>query len=272
VIKSILEYSTADEVSPLPLPIVERSQEEIARIIRKRVEAIKDVKGCHQLSVLMTGKRFYVEMHVLLDSNLRFEDAHKISSSIEREVKGVVPNARVTIHTEPLGSSRESIWKLVKDVAEGVPGSRGVHNIHIQTIEGKLCVDFHLEVSANMTVQQAHEVSEQVENKIKAVNPNISEITVHMETASDRISRELIGVETELRSFIEDVVKRFPEIKRVHGIRIRKVDDSLHIVLRCHFDSTINVKKAHEISNNLEREIRSAYPRIARIDVHEEAA
>lgn len=71
----------------MPLPLVERSEEEIARIIKRRVEAIKDVRGYHQLSVRMTGKRFYVEMHVLLDSNLRFEDTHKIASDIEREVK-----------------------------------------------------------------------------------------------------------------------------------------------------------------------------------------
>lgn len=256
----------------MPLPLVERSEEDIARLVRKRVEAIKDVKGYHELSVHLTGKRFYVDMHVLLNSNLRFEDTHKIASNIEREVKKVVPNARVTIHTEPLGASRESIWRLVKETAEEVPGSRGVHNIHIQEIDGKLCIDLHLEVSANMTVKQAHQVSEQVESRVKAANPNISEVIVHMESASERISRELTGVETELESYIEHVAERFPQIKLVHGIEIRRVGDSLHIVLRCHFDPTINMQKAHEISNTLEREIKSAYPSIARIDVHEEPA
>ena len=251
---------------------MERSEKEIAQIIRKRVETIKDVRGYHQLSVHMTGKRFYVEMHVLLDSNLRFEDTHKISSNIEREVKKVVPNARVTIHTEPLGASRESIWRLVKETAEEVPGSRGVHNIHIQEIDGKLCIDLHIEVSANMTVKQAHDVSEQVESRIKVVNPNISEVTIHMESASERISRELKGAETELESYIEHVAERFPEIKLVHGIEIRRIGDSLHVVLRCHFDPSINMQKAHEISNSLEREVKSAYPSIARIDVHEEPA
>jgi divalent metal cation (Fe/Co/Zn/Cd) transporter len=253
----------------LPLPLVERSEEEIAQIIKKRVEALKDVRGCRQLNVRMTGKRFEVEMHVSLDKNLRFEAAHKIALDIEREVKSVVPNARVTIHTQPLENSRE-VWKLVKGIAEGVPGSRGVHNIHIQKIDGKLVVDLHLEVSANITVKQAHEVADQVERKIKAANPNISEITVHMESASDRISRELTGVETELASSVAHVAERFPEIKRVHGIRVRKVGESLHVVFRCHFDPNISMAKAHEISSELESALRSMYPNIARIDVHEE--
>jgi len=257
-------------VSSLPLPLVERSEKEIAQRIRKKVEAMKDVRGYHQLSVHMTVKRFYVEMHVLLDSNLTFEKAHKIASDIEREVKSVVPNARVTIHTEPLGGSREEIWKLVKETAEGVPGSRGVHNIHIQNIDGKLCVDLHLEVSANMTVKQAHDVSDQVESKIKTANPNISEITVHMESASNRISRELTGVETELESYIEHIAKRFPEIKQIHGIEVRRIGDRLHLVLSCHFDPNINMQKVHEISTQLEETIKSTYPNIARIDIHEE--
>jgi divalent metal cation (Fe/Co/Zn/Cd) transporter len=255
----------------LPLPLVERSEKEVARIIRKKVEAMKDVKSCRQLSVHLTGKRFYVEMHLSLDGNLGFEGTHKIALDIEREVKSVVPNARVTIHTEPPVNSLD-IWKLVKDTAEGVPGSRGVHNIHIQKINGKLIVDLHLEVSANMTVKEAHNVADQVEKSVKAADPSISEITVHMESASDRISRELTGVETELVSSIEHFAERFPEIKHVHGIRVRKVGDSLHIVLRCHFDPNTNMNKAHEISNKLEAAIRGSYPSIARIDIHEEPA
>ena len=254
----------------MPIPVVERSEKEIAQIIRRKVEEIKGVKGYHQLNVRMTGKRFYVEMHVQLENNLKPEDAHKIALNIEREVKSVVPNARVSIHTEPFESDQESIWRLVKDIAEGVPGSRGIHNIHVLRSNGKLSVDLHLEVSANMTVKEAHYVADQVERKIKATNPNISEITVHVESASDRISRELTGVETELKSYIEDIAGHYPEIKRVHRIRIRKVGDGLNIFLHCHFDSSLNMENAHEVSSRLETEIRKTYPNIVRIIVHEE--
>jgi len=256
----------------LPLPLVERSEEEVAQIIRKRVKGIKEVRGCHQLNVRVTGKRFYVDMHVLLDRNLSFEDTHRIASNIESEVRRAVPNARVAIHTEPVGSSQHDTWKLVKEVSEGVPGSRGAHNIHIQEIDGKLCVDLHVEVSANMTVKKAHQVSEQVERQVKTADPHISEVIVHMESASKRISRELTGVETELESYIEHAAKHFPKIRKVHGIKVRKIGEALHIVLRCHFDPDITMAEAHEISNSLEREIKAAYPSIARIDVHEEPA
>lgn len=254
----------------LPLPLVERSKEELAQIIRRKVEATKGIRGCSQLNVRVSGKKLDVNMHVLVDGNLRFEETHKIALSIEKGVKAIIPNARVTIDTEPFGNGKESVWKLVKDIAEGAPGSRGVHNIHIQKISGKLCIDMHLEVSANLTVKQAHDVADHVEKTIKAAAPNISEVTVHIESASDRISRELAGIETELESDIEHIAERFPEIKRVCEIRVRRFGDSLHLVLQCSFDPKLSIKRAHEISSQLESAIKSAFPNVTRIDIHEE--
>ncbi len=256
----------------MPLPLIERSEKEITHVIRKKVESVKGVRGCRQLEVRMSGKKPDVNIRVLLDSNLGFEEVHKIALDIEKKVKDSIRNARVTVDTEPFENGRENIWKLVKEIAEGTPGSRGVHNIHIQKIKEKLCIDLHLEVSANMTVKQAHDVADQVENKIKAANLNIEEVTVHIESASDRISREMAGIEAELESYVQDVAKRFPEIKEVHEVKIRRIGNTMHLVLHCTFDSKMSIKKAHELSNKVESAIRDAYPNVARIDVHEEPA
>lgn len=210
-------------------------------------------------------------MHVLVDSNLEFEP-HQIALNIEKEVKSTIPNARVSIDTETSGNHKDDVWKLVKDIADGTPGSRGVHNIHVQSIEGKLCIDLHLEVSANMTVKQAHSVADHVENKIKAANPSISEVTVHIESASDRISRELAGIETELELYVQDVARRFPEIREVHEIRVRRFGDAVHLVLHCTFNPELSIKKAHELSNQVESAIKKVYPNVIRIDIHEEPA
>lgn len=255
----------------MPVPMIERSQEEITQLIRKKVEAIKGVRNYDQLSARMTGKRFEVDMLVSLDDNLRFEDVHRIASKIESEVKAVVPNAIVTINTEPL-TGQKSIWKIVKQVAEQVPGSRDVHNIHVQYIDRKLCVDFHLQVSADMNVKQAHKVAEQVERKLRAASPSFSEIDIHIESASDRLSRELTGIDTGLQSYIEHAAKSFPEIKRVHRIKIHRIGESLHVDLRCHFDSSIKIGKADEIASELEKAIKREYPQIERVDIHEEPA
>lgn len=256
----------------MPLPLVERSEKELVQTIKRRISTLRDVKDCHDVSVRMIGKKYDVDMHVSLESNLRFEYVHKIASEVEREVKNIIPNARVTVHTEPVGGNKNGVWRLVKEIAEGVPGSRGVHNIHVQKIDERLKIDLHLEVAANITVRQAHEISAQVERKLREANPKITEITVHVESASDEVSRELEDVETGVKWYIEHVAKGFPEIKDVQGIAIRRIDSSLHVVLQCYFDSNISIEQAHQVSNKLEKAIKSVYPNIERIDVHEEPA
>lgn len=256
----------------MPIPIVERSEKEIANAVKKRVEAISDVKDCHQVTVRVTGKRCDVDLHVSLDISLSFEDVHRIASKIEREVRHILPQARVTVQTDPHGHRREDIRALVKEIAEKVPGSRGVHNVHVQRINEKLCLDFHLEVSANMSVKRANEISNEMEKRLKAANLNISEITIHMESASDLISRELQGGGTEFKWFVEHTARRFPRIKRIHGIRIRRIGDRLHLILHCSFDPNLTVKQAHDASTELENAIRAAYPIVDRIDIHEESA
>ena len=256
----------------MPLPLVERSEKEIARMIKKRVDAVKDVRGSHNISVRMPGKRYDVDMHLLLDSNLRFEEVHRIASEVERAVKEVLPKARVTVHTEPLGASKHDLGTIVKEIAEKVPGSRGVHDVHIQRIAGKLCLDLHLEVSANSTLKHAHDISDEVERMLKAADLNLSEITIHIETASDLISRELKGDENELRWYIEHAAEHFPQIKAISEVEMRKIGDKMHVVIQCLFERNIAMKEAHEVSSNLEKMIKDAFPEVDRVDIHQEPA
>jgi divalent metal cation (Fe/Co/Zn/Cd) transporter len=189
----------ASKVHELPLPMVERSPKEITQIIKREIETMHDVKGCHQVSARVTRKRLDVNMHILLDGWPSFYEVHGIASDVKREVEKVLPNARVTIQTEPVRRVREDIRTLAKRMGDWLPGSKGVHNVHVQKVDGKLCVDLHLEVSEHMTVKQAHDVSRQIETKLKAANSNILEITVHVESGPDHVSKELTEDDAELR-------------------------------------------------------------------------
>jgi len=255
----------------LPLPLIERSEGEIASRIKRKVEQVKNVRGCDQISVRMSGKRLDVSLLLRLDEDLKLEEAHKVAADVEREVVKAYPNARVVISTESVSDGQQT-WKAIKDMADELPGSRGVHNIHIQKIGEKLDVDLHLEVSANMTVKQAHDVADKLEKKIKKTDPNIHEATIHIETASERVSKELAGDGTEIQSYIDHMAKDFPEIKDISGIEIRRFGRDIHLVLRCRFDPNLSIEKAHEVTNKIEKRLRTSYPDITRIDIHEEPA
>jgi len=257
----------------MPLPLVERSPKEIVQLLRSKVEEVPAVRGIHNIEVRMTGKRLDITAHVLLDSTLEFEDVHRIVFEIEREIrKHVQRSARITVQTEPAGHTHHKMAVRVAQIAEKVPGSRDVHNVHLQKITGKWAVDLRVEVSANMTVKQAHNVSAQIEHELRTAIPDLGEVTIHLESASELIASELEGRGSELKWFVTHAAKRFPEIKSVHALRIRKTGDTYSLTLRCKFDSGMTIKLAHEITLKFATAVKNAYPNVDRIDIQEEPA
>ena len=96
----------------LPLPLVERSEQEIADVIRRKVEDMKNIAGVRQVKVRASGKRIDVDIVVLLSSTVQHGDPHQTALRIEKKVMQEYPDARVTVHTEPAGNSYGNIWRL----------------------------------------------------------------------------------------------------------------------------------------------------------------
>ena len=254
----------------MPIPLVEPSEREVIRKIRRRVQAVEEVRECREIRMAFTRKKPYVYLHVWLKGNPGYEGIHRICSTIESEVRTLIPNARVAIRSEPDGIGTTEIWSLVRKIAEGEPGSRGVHNIHVQNLKGKLGVDFHLEVSAGMTVKQAHEISTRIEKKLKASDANISEVVIHEESVPELVSSERSGHGTEVRWYIEHIVKKFPDLKLVRPPTIRRMADHLHVIIRAAFSPGTTIERANEITSRLDAAIRGGYPAITRVDITHE--
>jgi len=70
--------------------------------IKESVESLPGVYNCHEIRVRTSGEKFFIDMHVLLDSKQPLEEAHKLTEDIEITVKRIIPQADVTVHAEPI--------------------------------------------------------------------------------------------------------------------------------------------------------------------------
>lgn len=71
----------------------------------------------------------------------------------------------------------------------GLDRIKGAHKIRTRGTESEVYVDLHVVVDADMTVVQAHDLANEVENVLRARFPTVSEVLVHIEP--DDGSREL---------------------------------------------------------------------------------
>lgn len=86
-----------------------------------------------------------------------------------------------TVHalldTAPAGMAKQII-----DAAESLPGVENCHNVRMRYSGPRLFVDVHVLVDGSQTLQQAHELTDEVERAIQKVAPD-ADVTVHPEPA-----------------------------------------------------------------------------------------
>ncbi|RYG73796.1 cation transporter [bacterium] len=74
---------------------------EEAQAIQAVLHADKRVMGFHKLRTRQAGSGRLADVHILLDDDLSFREAHDIGEDIEDEIRRVLPNLDVMVHVEP---------------------------------------------------------------------------------------------------------------------------------------------------------------------------
>ncbi len=80
-----------------------------ARLSDEDLSVVKDVlKSCedkfvdvHNLRTRKSGKIRYIDFHMTMCKQISLEDANKISSEVEADIKNKIPNCEILIHLDP---------------------------------------------------------------------------------------------------------------------------------------------------------------------------
>ncbi|WP_042685183.1 cation diffusion facilitator family transporter [Candidatus Nitrosotenuis chungbukensis] len=210
-------------------------------------------------SVLMrrSGDMFFVDITMSLRGNVSFERAHEISDAVEKNIKKEITNSEITIHFEPSWKDVPKDSKIY-EIASDVPGVMGVHNVSYYTSDQMHYVSLHVMVSREMNLEQAHKISEEIEQKIFATIPDINHVTIHLEPH--------IAIPTTLKSDykktdqkILEILKEYGEIKKIGNIVTLYFDDLLKIDIDCSFDKDLTIESVHDLTSQIEQKIRGQF-------------
>ncbi len=75
-------------------------------IVRGILDAEPRVLGYHKLRTRKSGSSRHVDAHVQLDDGLSLLEAHNITEELEDQIRDRLPNAQITLHTEPFHAER----------------------------------------------------------------------------------------------------------------------------------------------------------------------
>jgi divalent metal cation (Fe/Co/Zn/Cd) transporter len=149
------------------------------------------IRGIHGITVKTIGGKILVSYHIELEPKISIMAAHEVADGLEKRLKEELENiSTVVSHLEPApetsetGYSRESDSLLeneIKRISESMPEVRSLHEIGILKRDGMYNVTMHCAVDSSVTLAQAHEIATRIEEKIKASNSRINQVSVHCE-------------------------------------------------------------------------------------------
>jgi cation diffusion facilitator family transporter len=151
----------------------------------------------HNIQIIEIGKQLSVILHLELAPETNFEQAHGIASQLEDKIKLDIPNiAKVTTHLETANHNTiqakdvtnriKPLVTRIEHTAETVPGVIECHDVSIQRIEGKFSVSVHCVLRSELTLLEVHNLATTIEQKIKDTFPEVAQITVHSEPATQK--------------------------------------------------------------------------------------
>ncbi len=225
----------------------------------RRVEGIvsgtEGVMNTESVHMRRSGNEVFADVTISLSGTASFEEAHKISSNVEKNITNSIANSKVTVHFEPTWKDAP-LDSTVSGIASAVKGVEGVHNINSSTSEKGIFISLHVMVDRNMSLGQAHKVSDEIEKQVRSVVANINHITVHLEPHVS-LPKTLPVEDLSIEEQITKIIRQYTAVKKIGRVITLQLQDVFKIDIDCSFDGTLSIEKVHDITSEIEHKIRS---------------
>ncbi|PMB75170.1 MAG: cation transporter [Candidatus Bathyarchaeota archaeon] len=213
---------------------------------------------CESLKVRKSGEKFFVEATLKVPDYISLEEAHEITARIEKNIRSAIGNVETTFHIEPAEIqelSAKNIEKLVKEVS----GVKEAHEISMVYSKGKLYITLHARVDPKLSLREAHEIAEKIENKINERIKNIENLTVHIEPFDTEALKGSMVREDEIRKIVEETAENYPQTLRIKRIVTYVADKKRYINIDCCFNAQTSITEAHRIASKIEANINKRF-------------
>lgn len=243
----LLHRTVLDLTDAIPASMVKK--------VQNIVSSTEGVMNTESVQMRRSGNEVFAEVTISLSGAASFEEAHKISSNVEKNITNSIANSRVTVHFEPTWKDAPLDSK-VNSIASSVKGVEGVHNVNLSTSEEGIFISLHVMVDRNMSLEEAHKVSDEIERQVRSAVSNINHITVHLEPhliIPKSVPVENLTVEEQ----ITKIIKEYPTVKKIGRVITFQLQNVFKIDIDCSFDRNLSIEKVHDIVSEIEHKIRS---------------
>ncbi len=152
----------------------------------------------------------------------------------------------------------------IAEIVDEVGGIESFHRVRSRGAAGSAAIDLHVRVSADKTMREANVIADEVRRRLLELE-GVSDVTIHIEAA---------------RQPDPDAADLFAKVKHtaaeldltVHEIWAHRYNDDLALEMHIGVDPHLSLGEAHELVDQLEKDIQKRLPEVKWVHTHIELA
>ncbi|HTZ89862.1 MAG TPA: cation-efflux pump [Alloacidobacterium sp.] len=244
---------------------------ETRRRVLIEVRHTPGVLSVDQARMRRSGNSYFADLTLSLSRRLTFQRTEELVKDATAAVQRILPDADVVIHTVPRPAVAESIFDKVRAVA--ARNNVVLHDVGIQSVDGKLRVEQHIEVAEKMTLREAHAFVRRIEEEICEELPQIESVLTHIESEPATIERPVsIASDRSIEEHLRHAASLLPEIIDIHEVVVGRMGDKVQVSCHCTLPDAMDMRRVHDLITSLEDHFKIECPDVYRVLVHPEPA
>ena len=234
--------------------------EEAARAAIARIEPPVELS---RLRLRQAAGRTFADVVISGPPGSAVGQGHAIADRVEAELERALPGSDVVVHVEP-DAHEAALRERAHAAALSVPRVREIHNLAVVSLGGATALSLHLKLPGDLTLEQAHELAEDVERAILSAVPEISSVQTHLEPLTEVGAGEVVEA-AELEAAVMRAAGGPPR-----ELRLLRTEKGVVAFLTLGLDPASTLAEAHARASEVEERLRRARPDVADVIVHTE--
>jgi cation diffusion facilitator family transporter len=232
---------------------------------RRAIEELDPPVELRRLRVRESGGSHFADVVIGIAPGAAVGQGHAAADRVEDALRARLPDADVIVHVEPRAAEAE-LRERALAAALSVPRVREIHNLAVLQVDGEPEVSLHLKLPGDLSLEEAHDVAQAVEEGILAAVPEIRDVRTHLEPLAEIAAGEEIALdEAAVERAVVDETGASPR-----ELRFVRTDDGIVAFVTLGLGRAGSLADAHGTASAVEERVRRAVPEIADVVVHTE--
>ena len=238
------------------MDLSDTASKDLVEKTRKIILSQDGLVKAENLKVRKVSSKIFIDASIQVSSHMPLQEAHSLASKIEAELKQAFGNVDATIHIEP--SEKETEMDQLIEKLASVEGVKQVHDISTIYTGGKFYVTLHACVNPELSVEDAHKIAEIIEQRVRTEIKPLENVTVHIEPLGIMGPASEVN-EEQLKKTVRDIAAEIEANLQIKRVVTYVAEDKRYINIDCCFTRQIQIKQAHKIASQVEKETKEHF-------------